>query len=130
VDAGADGGFGHLRVAEQEDWRPLKGVGSVVGHRLELDAPVAGFLSDRLLVDAVGQLDGDMQPGGDAADSGFWERFGERVDERVTAAAVAGSHAAQVAVQLAAGQEVGERVLFDVGGPSVGEELLVANGLQ
>lgn len=65
VDAGADGGFGHLRVAEQEGWRAPAGAGSVVGHRLELHAPVAGFLPDRLLVDAVGQLDGDMQPGGD-----------------------------------------------------------------
>jgi polyisoprenoid-binding protein YceI len=44
-----------------------------------------GLLSDRLLVDAVGQLDGDMEPGGDAANGGVWERFGERVDERVTA---------------------------------------------
>ena len=40
------------------------------------------------------ELEADVQSGGDAVDSGFWERFGERVDERVTAAAVAGSHAA------------------------------------
>ena len=105
-------------------------VGSVVGHRFELDAALVGLLSDRLFVGTVGQLDGDMQPGGDAADSGFWERFGERVDERVTAAAVPGSHAAQVAVQLAAGKEVRERVLLDAGAPSVGEEFLVANGFQ
>jgi hypothetical protein len=83
-----------------------------------------------LLVDAVGQLDGEMQPGGDAADGGLWERFGERLDERVAAAAVAGSHAAQMAVQLAAGQEVGERVLFDPSAAAVGEELLVDDGLK
>ena len=74
MDAGADGRLGHLRVAEQEDRRALAGVGSVVRHRLELDAPVPRLLSDRLFVDAVGQLDGDMQPGGDAADNGFRER--------------------------------------------------------
>ena len=80
-------------VAEQEDWRAPAGVGSVVGHRLELEAPLLGLRSDRLLIEAVGQLDGDVQPGGDAADCRLWKRFGERDDERVTAAAVAGTHA-------------------------------------
>jgi hypothetical protein len=62
-----------------------------------------GLLADRRLIDAVGQLDGDMQPGGDTADNGFWAHFGDRVDERVVAAAAASSHAAQVTVQLAIG---------------------------
>ena len=85
-----------------------------------------GLLADRLLVVAVGQLDGDVQPGGDAAHRGFGERFGRARRRARHGGAVAGSHAAQVAVELAAGQEVGERVLLDAGGPSVGEELLVA----
>ena len=71
-----------------------------------------------------------MEPGGSIADSGVSERRGESIDERVAAAAVASSHAAQVAVELAAGQEVGKRVLLDAGGTAVGEELLVADGLQ
>ena len=130
MDAGTDRGFGHLRVAEQEGWWAAVGVGSVVAHRLELDAAVVGLVSDRLLVVTVGQLDSDVQPGRDAFHSSVWERFGKRVDERVAPAPVAGSHATEVAVELAAGQEVGERVLFDAGGPAVGEELLVADGLQ
>ena len=58
-----------------------------------------------------------MQPGRDAFHSSVWERFGSCVDERVARAPVAGSHATEVAVELAAGEEVGERVLFDAGGP-------------
>ena len=82
-------------------------------------------LADRVsLVVAVRQLDGHVQPGGDAADGGLRERVGERLDERVAPCAVAGAHAAQVAVELAAGEEVGERVLLDAGGSAVGEELL------
>jgi hypothetical protein len=111
VDAGADGGLGHLRVAEDE-CRPAQGVGAEVAHRLELDAPVASLLVDGLFVVAVGELDGHVQPGRDAADGGFGERFDERLNERVASCAVAGSHAAQVAVELAAGEEVGERVLL------------------
>jgi hypothetical protein len=91
---------------------------------------VVGLLADPLFVVAIGQLDGHMQPGGDTMDSGLRERLGERLDEGVTPAAVADSHAPQVAVQLAASQEVGERVLLDAGGSPVGEELLVADGLQ
>ena len=124
MDAGTDSRLGHLRVAEQERRRPAGGIGPVVGHRLELDAPAASLLADRLLVVAVGQLDGHVQPGGDAADGGVRERFGERLDERIAPVAVAGSHPAQVAVELAAGQEVGECVLLDAGGAPVGEQLL------
>ncbi len=116
-----------MSVAEQEDGRAPSGVGSVVGHRFEFDAPVVGLFADPLFIVAVGQLNGDVQPGSDAADSGFWQGFGERVDERVTAIAVAGSHAAQVTVRLATGQEVGERVLLDAGGAAVGEELLAGD---
>jgi hypothetical protein len=71
-----------------------------------------------------------VQPGGDTTNSGFWERYGERLNERVTPAAVTGSHAPQTAVEFAAGKEVGERVLLDSGGPSIGEELLVGDGFK
>ena len=92
--------------------------------------PVVCLLADGLLVVAAGQLEGYVQPGGDPADSGFGERCGERLNERVTPAVVVGSHAPQVAVEFAAGQEVGECVLLDSGGPPVGDELLADDGFE
>lgn len=77
---------------------------SVVVHRLEFDVPVMCLLADRLLVVAVGQLEGYVQSGGDTPDGGFGERCGERLNERVTPAAVAGSHTPQIAVEFAPGQ--------------------------
>ena len=87
------------------------------------------MLADRLLVVTVGQSDGDVKAGGHAADGGLWERVGESVDSRIPAGPVAGAHAPEVAVQLAAGQEVGEGVLLDAGGPAVGELLFADDGL-
>jgi hypothetical protein len=130
ADTSTDGGFGHLRVAEQEGRRAAASGAAKFAHRLELDAPAAGFLADGLFVVAFGELDGHVQPGGDAADGGFGERFGERLNECVASRAVARSHAPQVAVELAAGQEVGERMLLDPGGSAVGEELLMTDGFQ
>ena len=102
---------------------------AVVEHRVEADAAGGGLLGERALVDA-GDLDGDVQAGGDALDRGVRELVGERLHERVAAGAVAAAHAAQVAVELAALEEVRERLLADPLGAHVGQVLLAADRLE
>ena len=68
-----------------------------------------------------------MEPGGHAPDGSRRKRLGERLQERITTGTVTGSHTSQVTIEFAAGQEVSERVLFDVRGPAVGEQFLAAH---
>ena len=125
---GRDGVLGDPAIAEQERRRTGAWLHPEVAHGGQADASPAGLVEDGLLVVAVGELDGGVQPGGDAAHAR--ERVGQCLDEQVLPSAVLSPHPAQVAVELTARQEVRERLLLDAGRPAVVQVLLVGHGVQ
>ena len=91
-----------------------------VGQALDVDPGPPGTADHRALVGARGQLEHDVEAGGDATDAGAGEVGGERLQQGRALAPVVLAGGADVALEGAAGDQVGERPLLEARAAAVG----------
>ena len=123
-----DRALGERRVAEDQaaGRPPWRRCDRAPTRRRRARAP-GGGLDDGRLVDAVGQVGHEVQPGGDPGRLELGQPARQRGEQRVAAAPVERAHPAQVAIELAAVQEVGEGELIEDGRAAIGELLGVGD---
>lgn len=105
-DRRLDGGVCEVGVANDDR-------GGAGAESLQGDAPRARRGEHRLLGEAVGEVQHDVQTGGGAVDGDLGELGGERGQQFVALAPVSSALAAQVTVELSALDQIGQRELSE-----------------